>query len=199
MQPRFPNRCDDYLAILALLFSRGIWLYSAHTSLDANPKGPVRWLADDLRLASLEILEPAAESGTGLPESGFGFTGLLSEALPYADFCRVLARVLGADAWQACGPKPESLRRVACCPGSGGALVQAAIGAGADVFITGDFKYHAALDAVSAGLRVLDVGHFVLEEEMMRRFSVRLEQDLGLPVRFFPGQDPLRPDGPHWS
>ena len=66
-----------------------------------------------------------------------------------------------------------------------------ALRAGADVFVTGDVKYHAALDARDGGLRVLDVGHFVLEEEMMRRFAERLAAELSVPVRFFAGSDPL--------
>ena len=59
--------------------------------------------------------------------------------------------------------------------------------------LEGDYwtLYHAALDARDGGLRVLDVGHFVLEEEMMRRFAERLAAELSVPVRFFAGSDPL--------
>lgn len=196
MKPRFPNRADEYLAVLSILLKNDIWLYSAHTSLDAAPQGPVRWLAHDLGLHSVQLLEPGAPSG---PESassesaafGFGFTGLLPEPLPYSAFCRVLAQSLGKEEWQVCGPVPERVSRVACCPGSGGGLLAEAVACGADVFLTGDFKYHSALEAGLAGLRVLDVGHFCLEEEMMRRFSALLSDELAVPVTFFPGRDPL--------
>ncbi len=65
-----------------------------------------------------------------------------------------------------------------------------AFGLGADVFITGDVKYHPAQESVGA---VLDVGHFSLEEEMMRRFSVLLGEDLGkeVDVKFFSGRNPF--------
>lgn len=188
MQPRFPNRADAYLDSLILLLSRGIWLYSAHTPLDASPDGPAHWLADELGLSDLTPLEAAA------PPYGFGFSGLLPEAVPYDEFCRRLARLLGKGDWQVCGPKPASVRRVACCPGSGGGLLAAV--AGADVYITGDIKYHTALDAESASLRVIDVGHFILEEEMMRRLAGRLAAELPVPVRFFPGRDPLASERP---
>lgn len=190
MQPRYPNRADEYLAVLTLLLTRNIWLYSAHTSLDANPEGPVRWLARGLGLRSQEILEPSILSGPGV--SGFGFSGLLPEAMPYERFCRVLAGALGKDGWQSCGPRPEQVLRVACCPGSGNSLLAYAAASGADVFITGDIKYHTALEAVSLGLHVLDVGHFILEEEMMRRFAALLAAALPLPVTFVPGADPIR-------
>jgi len=190
-QPRYPNRADEYLSILSLLFTRNIWLYSAHTSLDANPEGPANWLAHELGLESLEILEATAPLGPQSPVSGIGFSGRLSEALPYSEFCRILAAALGKDSWQACGPKPAQVFRVACCPGAGGSLLADAAGAGADVFITGDIKYHTALEAVHRGLHVLDVGHFILEEEMMRRFAGELAAALPLPVRFIPGRDPI--------
>lgn len=191
MKPRFPNQADDYLATLSVLFKHDIWLYSAHTSLDAAPEGPVRWLAADLGLLSPELLEPCASFGGDMPAYGFGFTGLLPESLPYTAFCGVLAQSLRKNEWQVCGPAPERVRRVACCPGSGGSLLAEAVASGADVFITGDFKYHSALEATLAGMRVLDVGHFSLEEEMMRRFASMLADDLAIPVTFFPGRDPF--------
>ena len=214
MKPRFPNVCDDYLAILSLLFTKNVWLYSAHTSLDANPRGPVLWLAHVLGLEDLRVLEPVPgahapfaqtspaalnpgdredlESGPTIPEGfGFGFTGVLPKPVPYADFRAKLAESLGKKDWQRCGPKPECVSRVACCPGAGGSILQEALRCGADVFITGDVKYHTALDAIAGGLRVLDVGHFILEEEMMRRFAEQIANELPVAVSFFSGHDPF--------
>jgi dinuclear metal center YbgI/SA1388 family protein len=212
MKPRFPNVRDNYFSILSLLITRNVWLYSAHTSLDANPRGPAFWLAQALELRELRILESLpesrinqtrqvardntpADSGAlfhGYPVGfGFGFSGLLPEAVTYTDFCARLASCLGKASWQGCGPKPDMISRVACCPGAGGSLIPAALHSEADVFITGDIKYHAALEALAEGLRVLDVGHFILEEEMMRRFAEQLAGELSIPVRFFAGKDPL--------
>ena len=191
MQPRYPDRRDEYLSILSLLFKGDVWLYSAHTSLDANPDGPVRWLAHELDLRSLETLEPSGSAGPGAACCGFGFSGLLPAALDYADFCRRLGTALGKESWQVCGPAPGQVARVACCPGSGGGLLAEAAAAGADVYITGDIKYHTALEARSMGLHVLDVGHFILEEEMMRRFAAMLASTLSVPVSFVPASDPI--------
>ena len=63
--------------------------------------------------------------------------------------------------------------------------------AGAEIFITGDLKYHPALEAAEQLPLILDVGHFCLEEEMMRRFADRLREELPLPVAFYPGRDPF--------
>jgi len=205
MRPRYPNRVDDYLSILSLLLTHDAWLYSAHTSLDANPEGPSRWLAHELGLQSLEILEPAVPIGSqplqssqlslssqpAAPLPGFGFSGLLPEPQYYNAFCRSLGAALGKESWQACGPMPAQVYRVACCPGAGNSLLAEAAASGADVYITGDIKYHTALEAVNLGLHVLDVGHFVLEEEMMRRLAVQLAAVLPLSVHFIPGIDPI--------
>ena len=198
MSPRYPDKADTYLSILSLLLKNEVPLYSAHTSLDANPDGPVRWLGEALdlhRISTLEPLPPAALSA--LPqhlrkaEYGFGFTGTLIKPVAYADFCRILAGVLGRPEWQGCGRRPEAVFRVACCPGSGRSVLAAVVAAGADIFITGDVKYHTALEALDAGVRILDVGHFILEEEMVRRFAKFLDLELDITVTYIPSRDPL--------
>ncbi len=186
MQPVFPDKADAYLTVLRLLLSHDVWLYSAHTSLDTSPHGTADWLAEDLDLARVEVLEPTAEEEGAT--AGFGVVGDLPGPCAYEEFCRRLAGALGRSAWQSCGPRPAWVSRIACCPGSGSGLAGLALAAGADLLITGDVKYHVALET---GIRILDVGHFCLEEEMMRRFAARLESVLPVPVTFYPGSDPL--------
>ena len=60
-------------------------------------------------------------------------------------------------------PKQSRVKRVAVCGGSGSFLLSAAKAAGADVFITADFKYHQFFDAEDA-VPSLDVGHFESEQ-----------------------------------
>jgi dinuclear metal center YbgI/SA1388 family protein len=193
MRPRFPDRRDTYLSVLSLLLTRGITLYSAHTSLDANPRGPVRTLAQDLDLRDTEILDPTHGGTDGQGPFGFGFVGNLPRATPWGEFSRMLRAALGRSPAQACGRTPEVVSRVACCPGSGASLSAKAAQAGADLFITGDLKYHSAMEASDLSLYVLDVGHFILEERMMRAFAGLLARELRVPVRFFPGRDPFAP------
>jgi dinuclear metal center YbgI/SA1388 family protein len=141
---------------------------------------------------------------------GFGQLGNLPQAMAYEDFAQALEKALfsvqrpsavigggtqsGAKApkglaWAECGPRPEMIRRVGYTTGSGAALIPAAFAAGADVFICGDVKHHPAQE--SPGL-VFDVGHFILEEEMMRLFASELAPVLpGVEVRFFEGKSPF--------
>ena len=65
LKARLPARLDSYHAALSLLLQHDVALYAAHTSLDANPAGPVSWLADVLKLQDRVLLEPTS--------TGYGF------------------------------------------------------------------------------------------------------------------------------
>jgi dinuclear metal center YbgI/SA1388 family protein len=190
MHPRFPDTTDNYHRILSLLFKNDVCLYSAHTSLDSNPNGPAAWLADSFNLTGHAVLDVTGvlPGEDGRP-AGLGFVGNLPNIMTYAEFCAKLSLILEVNAWRCCGPTPALIRRIACCPGSGANTIEVAAKAGADVYITGDVKYHAALEAQ---IRVMDVGHFQLEEMMMHLFAEQLSrQSPEIKVSFLNGADPL--------
>lgn len=56
----------------------------------------------------------------------------------------------------------KKIKRVALCGGSGAEFLQDAIGQGADIYISCDFKYHQFFDAEKKIL-IADVGHFESE------------------------------------
>ena len=124
---------------------------------------------------------------------GFGCIGDLEHPMDWPAFTSSLAGILGKDYWTRIGTPPEQISRVAYCPGSGASLASEAFSLGAQVYITGDVKYHQALEMESAGL-TLDVGHHVLEEKMMQTWHRALQRDLeshGVELFFVPGRDPL--------
>lgn len=123
---------------------------------------------------------------------GFGILGEFKDPMPAAQLLKDLARFIDRDYWIAAGREPETVSKLAYCPGSGGSFIRKAFDMGADVYVTGDVKYHEAADA--PGL-VLDVGHFRLEEKMMLDFHDRLRAELGkqgVETEFFPGSEPAR-------
>ncbi|SHN54741.1 Nif3-like dinuclear metal center hexameric protein [Desulfovibrio litoralis] len=186
---------------LRLLFPNDLWLYSAHTSLDTNLQGPVSWLAEELKLKNVKVLEKTNSEAEF--EKGFGFIGDLPYTLDFEAFSILLSKLLDIDAFSFCGNIPKNINKIACLPGSGASAVELAISSQADVFITGDVKYHAACDLKSRlelerqnGLKqdfcVIDVGHFSLEEEMMRRWTYRLASDIPeLEFIFLESKNPL--------
>lgn len=202
LAPRLPDRLDAYREVLRLVLAAGAWLYAAHTSLDVRPDGPVAWPAREFGLTGVTVLEATgplperidpARVPPGVAALGYGLAGDLPEPLPFAVFRDRLARVTGRDVFTLAGTAPETIRRPAFCPGSGTGLADAARAARADILVTGDLKYHQAQEAP---LPILDVGHFCLEERMMRLFADFLAVELGpsgVEVRHFPGRDPLAP------
>ncbi|TVM18399.1 Nif3-like dinuclear metal center hexameric protein [Oceanidesulfovibrio indonesiensis] len=127
---------------------------------------------------------------------GIGQVGSLPEPLGWNEFLERIAGSIGNALMVGKIPPhlnaPATVSRVAICPGSGSSLAGAARARRADVLITGDVKYHAALEAP---LPMVDVGHFCLEEEMMRRFASLLAASLSAlnpktRVVFVPGYEP---------
>lgn len=192
LSPDLPRRQDAYWEVLRLLLGADVPLYAAHTTLDVNASGPAAWLADELGLRERAVLEPVApapEPG-GLP-FGYGLAGDLPKPMPFEAFNALLSRLLEFQGGTVCGPVPEQVERVAYCTGSGSSLWREARAAGARLFITGDVKYHTALET---RIGILDVGHHSLEEEMMRRMGLlAAAMFAGLEVIFVTSASPLRP------
>lgn len=189
LSPDLPSRLDDYHEALRLLFCADIPLYAAHTSLDSNPEGPAGWLASELQFQTLDVLEPLPGNA---PEHkvGFGFVGKLVKPASTSEIVHTLQQYINMDSALVCGRMPAEVTRIAYCTGSGASLASAAKDSGADIYITGDVKYHTAL---GTKIPILDVGHHGLEEEMMRRFSKVLQEELpGISVVFVSSSSPFR-------
>ncbi len=191
-KPKAPDTQGDYVEALRILFGADAWLYSAHTSLDCQLEGPPGWFADALNLQNRRPLAPVPQ--TNAPAHlGIGLIGDMSTPLAFDDFLKMVSHHLGRTRFAMTGTPPKQVRRVAYCPGSGSSFAEEAYNLGADVYITGDVKYHTALDVFEAGC-MIDVGHFSLEERMMRVFAetlaVALEEN-GVVVTFIPGRDPI--------
>ncbi len=189
MEGRLPATLDQYHQVLRLLFTHDTALYAAHTSLDVNPYGPVGWLGRALGLKNTQVLEPVGEI-SNKKIAGFGLVGNLKKALNYEELLNALQAHINIDTSTLCGELPKQIKRVAYCTGSGSSLMQKAHAQNADIFITGDVKYHSALESP---LCTLDVGHHSLEEEMMRQFSLDLVKLLPkVSIKFISSASPLR-------
>ena len=64
----------------------------------------------------------------------------------------------------------EKIKKIAICGGSGSFLIQDAIRAKADVFITSDIKYHDFFEANNQ-LVLVDIGHFESEQFTIELFA----------------------------
>jgi putative NIF3 family GTP cyclohydrolase 1 type 2 len=83
---------------------------------------------------------------------------------------------------------------VAIVGGSGAEFAGRAREAGADLFVTGDVKYHQALEAAAGGMPVADIGHASGERWILPEFRrVVNERFRGvLSTRVIMEEEPLR-------
>ena len=97
------------------------------------------------------------------PQVGSGMIGNLECEEEELTFLRFVKEALKAQVLKHTGIRGKKVRRVAVCGGAGSFLLPNAISAGADIFITSDFKYHEFFDA-EGKLIIADVGHFESEQ-----------------------------------
>lgn len=94
---------------------------------------------------------------------GSGLTGELKNAVSETEFIRKMKAIFGNHPIRHTALTGKKIKKIAVCGGSGSFLIQNAIKAGADIFISGDFKYHDFFLAENK-LILADVGHFETEQ-----------------------------------
>lgn len=94
---------------------------------------------------------------------GAGMVGELPEAVDEAVFMQHIKSNMKADCIRHTTLKGKKVKKVAVCGGSGSFLLRDAISAGADFFITADFKYHQFFDA-EGRIVIADIGHYESEQ-----------------------------------
>jgi len=111
---------------------------------------------------------------------GLGRIGYTKEPIILKEFCETVKQKLNISHIRVVGDLNKSISKVAICGGAGSDLAQVAAFFGADVLITGDVKYHEALDAKEAGLAIIDAGHFSTETILLPVLKKHLEQETRL-------------------
>ncbi len=96
-------------------------------------------------------------------EVGFGIIGELSEPEDTITFLKRVKKTFQVGCVRHTKINRPKVKRIAVCGGSGSFLLRNAIGAKADVFITGDFKYHEFFDAENK-IIIADIGHYESEQ-----------------------------------
>ena len=152
--------------LLMKLLCGGVSCVCMHTNLDAASGGVNDALAAALGLRNVERLP----DGDGICRMGE-----LPEPASLRQFAHNAAEALRTPGIRyADAGKP--VYRVAVGGGACGEYADAAIRAGCDTFLTADVKYHAFLDAVAAGLNLLDAGHFPTEDPVCETLVTRLRE-----------------------
>ncbi len=125
---------------------------------------------------------------------GLGVLGFLKEDVDAEIFLNYLKSVFNCDVIKYSGNINKKIKKIALCGGSGSSLLKHAISSGADIFVTGDFKYHQYFESENK-IIVADIGHFESEQftkelfyeivtNKFSKFALRLSDVQTNPVKF---------------
>jgi dinuclear metal center YbgI/SA1388 family protein len=95
-------------------------------------------------------------------QTGMGMVGELNEAISWESFVHLVKTEFHVQVVRHTRAKGD-VKKIAVCGGSGSFLLNDAIRAGADVFLTADFKYHEFFEA-DGKIVVADIGHYETEQ-----------------------------------
>jgi dinuclear metal center YbgI/SA1388 family protein len=126
---------------------------------------------------------------------GAGMVGTLPQPMEEIAFLAFVKEQMKADVIRHTQLLDKQIYKVAVCGGSGSFLLKDAIAAGADVFITADFKYHQFFDA-EGKIVIADIGHYESEQftveifeevfrEKIRNFAILLSKEQTNPIKYF--------------
>jgi putative NIF3 family GTP cyclohydrolase 1 type 2 len=114
-----------------------------------------------------------------IPEKGnqgLGRVGFLPERLRLDQFSNQVGKALNLKHVRIAGDPGLMVEKVAVCSGSGSSLLGDFLSSGAQVFISGDMRYHDARTAEENSVGIMDVGHFG-SEHLAVDFLVRKLRD----------------------
>lgn len=104
---------------------------------------------------------------------GDGAIGDLERFYTRSEFLKLVAGCLRIKNFRYAGSANNKIKKVAVCGGAGIDLMNDAINAKADAFITADIKYHSFHDAVDKIL-LIDAGHYETEIHSLNELKRRL-------------------------
>ena len=161
---------------LAALLTHGIAVAAAHTNLDITRGGVNDVLAARLGLEKLSTFI-TTEQADGSAES-LGRIGTLPAPVAIDDFAHSVCKRLGVSHVRLVRAAGRPVRRVAVVGGAGAEFIDTAVRRGADVYLTGDVKYHEAQRAAEQGMHLIDAGHFGTERPVLPVLADLLRAEL---------------------
>lgn len=106
---------------------------------------------------------------------GMGVRGLLDAPATLDDFAHRVREALGVSHVRVVGDPNQLVSKIAAIGGSGGGEIPS-IPTDVDVLVTGDVKYHQALEAQERGLAIVDAGHTGTEACIVPALGAYLER-----------------------
>ncbi len=150
------QNCDMIISHHPLFYVPTEWknidIYSAHTNLDRTNGGTTDTL---IKTLSLEVSQTQ------------DFLRYVNKTLTVEELKKLLLKI-SPNLRYVNNKKVKTLNKIAFCAGSGSEFIQEAYENGADALVTGDIKFHTALDSP---IVIFDIGHFESEILVLQVFE----------------------------
>ena len=148
---------------LRMAIQNDICLYAAHTNLDNAEDGVNYKIAEKLGLIDVQPLSPS------------GILGYLPEGEDSLAFLQRVKQAFHVEALQHNQLLERPVQSVAICGGAGDFMLQAAIEAEADAFLTGEMHYHTWFGHEQE-IQIAVLGHYESEQFTREIFRSVIEQ-----------------------
>lgn len=152
---------------------------SMHTNMD-NARGGVNFkIAEKMGLTNVDFF--ARKTVDGIEAVG-GVIGEFSQPMDAAEFVAGVKKQFGVDCAMCNELLKRPVRRVAICGGAGDFLLDDAVKAGADAFVTGEMHYHVYFGREQQ-IQICVIGHYQSEQYTKEIFKTIIEDECpGVPV-----------------
>ncbi len=173
---------EDYVQRTVMSAIRNeVAIVSMHTNMDAAQGGVNHRIAEKMGLTDVTFLGHtqtvaapllAGQKQAGEVEGGDGVVGCLAKPMSANDFVLMLKRTFDVECVLANQLLRRPIQKVALCGGAGSFLLDDAIRAGADAFVTGEMSYHSYFGHEQQ-IQICVIGHYQSEQ-----FTNEIFQDI---------------------
>ena len=138
-----------------------IAIASMHTNLDSARGGVNYKIAEKMGLGQITGIGDT-KNVDGV-DGASGVIGVLEKPMVADDFIAMLKHTFNVECVQANRPLRRQISKVALCGGAGSFLLDDAVRAGADAFVTGEMHYHEFFGH-DGQLQIAVIGHYQSEQ-----------------------------------
>ena len=165
---------------IRLAIQNDLCVYSAHTNMDNAEDGVNYRIAEKLGLIDVQFIggksvRIADRMGERTVRAGNGVLGYLPQAEDSLAFLQRVKQVFGVEALQHNELLERPVQSVAICGGAGDFMLEDAIRAEADAFLTGEMHYHTWFGHEQE-IQIAVLGHYESEQYIREVFREQIER-----------------------
>lgn len=164
--------------LIYMLIKHNIAIFAAHTNLDIAAGGTNDILAELLELKDIHPLSAKSPYIDYENRTGMGRIGVVPDKITLHKLCDKLSCLCNSKMIRTIGDKQNRIQKIAICTGSGSEVIPWSVNASADVLVTGEIKYHDALEVISRNFTVVEIGHFSSEWIVIPFLIKRLQKEV---------------------